>query len=181
MYRSFSFYVFHFFTQAQTVVPQRGELAEKLLSVLKKQKCLKNVNDGTAIRHDEYVSVELTDYIEEEIVEEVIEEAPIPFALVEEKPSFNGGDANEFSRWVNSQLVYPEIAKENFIQGKVILQFTVTAYGQVTNVMVLRGVDPLLDNEAVRIVKSSPAWKPGKQRDRAVPVNLTIPVIFRLR
>ena len=124
---------------------------------------------------------EIMDYIESAPEEETIEEEAIPFQLVEEKPSFNGGDANEFSKWVNSRRVYPEIAKENGVQGRVTLQFTVNADGTVSNVKVLRGVDSSLDKEAVRVVSSSPKWKPGKQRDRAVKVTYTFPVIFQLR
>ena len=124
---------------------------------------------------------EIMDYIESAPEEETIEEEAIPFQLVEEKPSFNGGDANEVSKWVNSRLVYPEIAKENGVQGRVTLQFTVNADGSVSNVKVLRGVDSSLDKEAVRVVSSSPKWKPGKQRDRAVKVTYTFPVIFQLR
>ena len=130
---------------------------------------------------DDASGVEIMDYKEEEVVEEEVEEEAIPFQLVEEKPSFNGGDANEFSKWVNSRLVYPEIAKENGVQGRVTLQFTVESDGRVTNVRVLRGVDESLDKEAVRVVSSSPKWKPGKQRDRAVKVTYTFPVIFQLR
>ena len=124
---------------------------------------------------------EIMDYIESAPEEETIEEEAIPFQLVEEKPSFQGGDANQFSKWVNSKLVYPEIAKENAVQGRVTLQFTVNADGTVSNVKVLRGVDSSLDKEAVRGVSSSPKWKPGKQRDRAVKVTYTFPVIFQLR
>ena len=130
---------------------------------------------------DDNTGVEIQEYKEAEVEEEEVEEEAIPFQLVEQKPSFNGGDANEFSKWVNSRLVYPEIAKENGVQGRVTLAFTVEADGRVTNVKVLRGVDPALDAEAVRVVKSSPKWKPGRQRDRAVKVTYTFPVIFQLR
>jgi protein TonB len=82
---------------------------------------------------------------------------------------------------VNSRLVYPEIAKENGLQGRVTLSFTIKADGTLSDVKVLRGVDPSLDQEAVRVVKSSPKWTPGKQRDRAVAVSYTFPVIFQLR
>lgn len=133
------------------------------------------------LEDDANSGVEIMDYIESAPEEETIEEEAIPFQLVEEKPSFNGGDANEFSKWVNSRLVYPEIAKENGVQGRVTLQFTVNADGTVSNVKVLRGVDSSLDKEAVRVVSSSPKWKPGKQRDRAVKVTYTFPVIFQLR
>ena len=131
------------------------------------------------LEDDASLGVEIMDYVEVE--EEEVEEEAIPFMLVEEKPSFNGGDANQFSKWVNSRLVYPEIAKENGVQGRVFLQFTVEKDGSVTKVKVLRGVDPSLDKEAVRVVSMSPKWKPGKQRDRAVPVTYTFPVIFQLR
>lgn len=132
------------------------------------------------LEDDSNLGVEIMDYVEQ-VQEEVVEEEAIPFQLVEEKPSFNGGDANEFSKWVNQRLVYPEIAKENGVQGKVMINFTVNADGSVTNVKVVRGVDPSIDKEAVRVVASSPKWKPGKQRDRAVKVTYTFPVIFQLR
>ncbi len=132
------------------------------------------------LEDDTNMGVEIMDYVET-VEEEVIEEEAIPFQLVEEKPSFMGGDANEFSKWVNQRLVYPEIAKENGVQGRVTLQFTVESDGRVTNVKVLRGVDSSLDQEAVRVVSSSPRWTPGKQRDRAVRVTYTFPVIFQLR
>lgn len=132
------------------------------------------------LEDDSNLGVEIMDYVEA-VEEEVVEEEAIPFQLVEDKPKFNGGDANEFSKWVNQRLVYPDIAKENGVQGRVMLQFTVNADGSVSNVKVLRGVDEALDKEAVRVVSSSPKWTPGKQRDRAVKVTYTFPVIFQLR
>lgn len=109
------------------------------------------------------------------------EEVPAPFQLVDVKPSFQGGDANAFSRWVNMRLVYPELAKENGVQGRVTVQFTIEKDGTVTNVKVLRGVDPALDAEAVRVVSSSPKWTPGMMRGNVVRVNYTYPVVFSLR
>ncbi len=126
------------------------------------------------------MGVEIQDYVEQ-VEEEHVEEEAIPFQLVEKKPKFQGGDANDFSKWVNSKLVYPEIAKENGVQGRVVLQFTVNPDGSVSNVKVLRGVDASLDKEAVRVVSSSPKWEPGRQRDRAVKVTYAFPVIFQLR
>ena len=108
-------------------------------------------------------------------------EAAVPFQLVEEKPTFQGGDSNQFSKWVNQRLVYPDSLKKQGIQGRVTLQFTVQADGTVGNVRVLRGVHPDLDNEAVRVVASSPKWNPGKCKDKAVPVTYTFPVIFQAR
>ena len=90
-----------------------------------------------SLEDDANLGVEIMDYVEE-VKEEVVEEEAIPFQLVEEKPSFNGGDANEFSKWVNSKLQYPEIAKENGVQGRVTLQFTVNPDGSVSNVKVLQ-------------------------------------------
>lgn len=132
------------------------------------------------LEDDASMGVEIMDYVET-VEEEVVEEEAIPFQFVEEKPSFMNGDANTFSKWVNERLVYPEIAKENGVSGRVTLQFTVNTDGSVSNVKVLRGVDPSLDKEAVRVVSMSPKWTPGKQRDRAVKVTYTFPVIFQLR
>ncbi|MBP5559381.1 MAG: energy transducer TonB [Bacteroidales bacterium] len=139
------------------------------------------VNDNILnLEDDSSLGVEIQDYVEE-VKEEVVEEETIPFQLVEEKPKFQGGDANDFSKWVNQRLVYPEVAKENGVQGRVMLQFTVKTDGTVSDVKVLRGVDPSLDKEAVRVVSMSPKWTPGKQRDRKVKVTYTFPVIFQLR
>ena len=125
------------------------------------------------------LGVEIIDYIPVE--EDEVDEETLPFVMVEQKPKFNGGDANEFSKWVNSRLQYPQICIENGRQGRVTLSFTIKADGSLSDVKVLRGVDPALDQEAVRVVKSSPKWTPGKQRDRAVAVSYTFPVIFQLR
>ena len=140
------------------------------------------LDDDTIITEDEEECVVgLMEYYEdEEEVEELVEEEAIPFQLVEEKPSFQGGDAGTFSNWVNQRLVYPEIAKGNGVQGRVILHFIVEKDGSITNVTVLRGVDLSLDNEAVRVVSMSPKWKPGKQEGRTVPVSYTFPVFFEL-
>lgn len=113
-------------------------------------------------------------------ISEADEEA-IPFQLVEIKPRFNGGDANAFSEWVNAHLEYPKDAKENGIQGRVTLQFTVEADGSITGVRVLRGVDASLDKEAVRVVSSSPKWQPGLSKGKPVRVTYTFPVIFQIR
>ncbi len=133
------------------------------------------------LEDDANTGIEIMDYKEADVVEEEVEEEAIPFQFVEEKPKFNGGDANEFTKWVNKNLVYPEIAKENGVSGRVTLQFTVNPDGSVSNVKVVRGVDESLDKEAVRVVSMSPKWTPGRQRDRAVKVNYTFPVIFQLR
>lgn len=130
---------------------------------------------------DNSLGVEIKEYIPGNQEEEVVEEEEIPFAIVEEKPKFRGGDQNDFTKWVFSQIVYPEIAKENGVQGRVMLTFTVNTDGSVSDVKVLRSVDSSLDKEAVRVVSNSPKWTPGKQRDKPVKVKFTFPVIFQLR
>ena len=129
---------------------------------------------------DTQVDVPVYDYrVEPE--DAPVEEEDIPFVLVEKKPRFQGGDANDFSRWIAQHLNYPEIARENGVQGRVILEFTVMKDGSVGNLKVLRSVDPSLDKEALRVVSTSPKWEPGRQRDRAVNVTYQFPVIFQLR
>jgi len=108
------------------------------------------------------------------------ESEAIPFVLVETKPKFDGGDANQFSRWVNQRLHYPTEAKQKGLQGRVTLQFTVEKDGSVTGVKVLRGVHPLLDDEAVRVISESPKWTPGTVRGEPTRVVYNFPVVFQL-
>ena len=129
---------------------------------------------------DTDIDVPIYDY-REDPVEDTVEEEDIPFVLVEQKPTFQGGDANRFSRWIAEHVVYPEVARETGIAGRVIIQFTVRKDGSVGDIQLLRGVDPILDREALRVVASSPRWEPGRQRDRAVNVTYQFPVIFDLR
>lgn len=112
---------------------------------------------------------------------EITEQEAVPYSFIECAPKFNGGDTQEFSKWVNSQLKYPEQAKQNGIQGRVTLQFTVGVDGMVRNVSVLRGAHELLDTEAFRVISASPRWEPGIQHGEAVPVTFIFPVIFQLR
>lgn len=107
--------------------------------------------------------------------------AAIPFSLVENKPAFNDSDANAFSQWVNENIKYPQEAIDQNIEGRVVLQFTVDKNGQVKDVQVLRGVNEILDKEAVRVVSASPKWAPGSQNGIPVNVNYTFPVVFRIK
>ena len=111
----------------------------------------------------------------------VSESEAVPFADIECKPTFNGVDANEFSKWVNSQLKYPEQAKKDGAQGRVLLQFIVGADGAVREVKVLKGVREDLDAEAVRVISSSPKWEPGEQDGKPVPVIYNFPIVYQLR
>ena len=106
---------------------------------------------------------------------------PVPFQHLGQKPGFNGGDANEFSKWVAANLKYPEKCRQSKIQGRVTLQFVITETGEVTDVKVLRGVNEELDKEALRVVSASPRWTPGKDKNgNIVPVSFTFPVIFHI-
>ena len=100
----------------------------------------------------------------------------------EQKPSFDGGDANMFKKWVDENKIYPEEAKKAGIEGRVTTQFTITKEGKLTNVKLLRGVHPLLDREAIRAIVSAPQkWKAGLDyKGEPRDVTYTFPVIFTL-
>ena len=102
------------------------------------------------------------------------------FDMVEQMPTFPGGQ-QELMSYLGKNIKYPTIAQENGTQGRVIIQFVVERDGSITDVRVARGVDPYLDKEAVRVVKSMPKWIPGKQNGKAVRVKFTVPVMFRLQ
>jgi periplasmic protein TonB len=117
-----------------------------------------------------------------EVKEEVQEADPeaTPFVIVEEMPMFPGGDV-ELLKYIAANTVYPEVAKENNIQGRVIIRFCVTSKGGVSQVSVLKGVDPELDKEAIRVVNTLPTFKPGKQGGKPVPVWYMVPITFTLK
>ena len=105
----------------------------------------------------------------------------IPFQQVAQKPGFNGGDANEFSKYVAQNVVYPESCRQSKIEGRVTLAFTVTETGKVADIKILRSVNDDLDREAVRVIAQSPLWTPGRDENgKVVPVRYTFPVIFKL-
>jgi len=125
---------------------------------------------------DQNMEIEIVEFEEEE---EVAEEEV--FFIVEDMPSFQGKGQEGFRTWIAKNLRYPEIAAENGISGKVYVQFAVNSKGQVVDAVVVRGVDPALDKEAVRVVTGSPKWSPGKQRGKAVKVQFTFPINFVLQ
>lgn len=110
---------------------------------------------------------------QEEVTEEI-------FVVVEDQPLFPGGNA-AMMKFLSDNIKYPVIAQENNIQGRVICNFVVEKDGSITDVQVVRGVDPSLDREAVRVIQQMPRWSPGKQRGQAVRVRFTLPVVFRLQ
>ena len=116
----------------------------------------------------------------EQVVEEEEKEDEI-FMVVETMPEFPGGQAELF-KYLSENVKYPVIAQENGIQGRVICQFVVNKDGSIVDVEVVRsGGDASLDKEAVRVIKSIPKWKPGKQRGKPVRVKYTVPVNFKLQ
>ncbi|MGE5427275.1 MAG: TonB family protein [Methylococcaceae bacterium] len=102
-----------------------------------------------------------------------------PYTIVEQMPEYPGG-IEALKKYIASNIKYPVIALENGIQGKVYVGFVVTKTGKVTNAKVLRGVDPIIDQEAVRVVESMPAWIPGKQNGENVIVDYTLPIEFAI-
>ena len=111
--------------------------------------------------------------VEEEATEEI-------FVVVEQQPEFPGG-MSALMKFLGDNIKYPVIAQENGIQGRVITNFVVERDGSITDVNVVRGQDPSLDKEAVRVIQTMPRWKPGQQRGKAVRVRFTLPVVFRLQ
>ncbi|HZJ74704.1 MAG TPA: energy transducer TonB, partial [Perlabentimonas sp.] len=137
-----------------------------------------DIDDNTAIFeeiNEDIIHFILTKTEEVDVVE------TLPFALIEEKPTFMGGDYNEFTKWVYSKLKYPVLAAQNGIQGRVLLQFLIDTDGSVSNITVIRSEDKLLAEEAVRVVSMSPKWEPGLQRNNPAKVIFTFPITFRLQ
>jgi len=123
--------------------------------------------------------IEIEDTESDEDLEIVEEDDDEVFMVVENMPEFPGGDLG-LMKYIQKNVKYPPIAKEYNITGKVYISFVVDKSGSVTNVKVVRGVDKNLDAEAVRVIKSLPKYKPGKQRGKAVKVMFTVPINFTL-
>ena len=121
----------------------------------------------------------LEEYVPVEVEEEEVSETEV-FTIVEEMPAYPGGDAKLYE-YLGKNIKYPQIARESGIQGRVFVNFVVEPDGSVSNVKVMRGIGGGCDEEAVRVIKTMPKWKPGKQRGKAVRVTYTIPVVFKLQ
>jgi TonB family protein len=125
-------------------------------------------------------SAELKDNPQVVREESIGEAKEVPFVVVEEMPMFPGGDG-ALLKYIAENTMYPELAKENNIQGKVIVRFCVTSKGSVSQISVLKGVDPELDAEAIRVVNTLPTFKPGSQGGKPVPVWYMVPITFSLK
>lgn len=115
-----------------------------------------------------------------EVEAEEIEEETI-ILTAEQKPTFQGGDLNSFRNWVNARLSYPELARENNIQGTVTVSFVIEKDGRLTNIQVLKSPDKTLSDEAVKVLAKSPKWEPARQRNMPVRFRYTLPVVFKLQ
>jgi periplasmic protein TonB len=146
-----------------------------------------------SVKPEDNVQLMTADQAQVEVKDAEVEEAPVqaeevqenvdeaePFVVVEEMPMFPGGEAALLA-YIAEHTQYPEVAKENNIQGKVIVRFCVTSKGGVDKVSILKGVDPELDKEAIRVVQTLPAFKPGKQGGKPVPVWYMVPINFTLK
>jgi len=152
--------------------------APKVADVLNIVDNEEEIEDELEIDDDE---VDMDEEVEIVVVEEEEEEDEAQvFVIVEDMPEFPGGQL-ELQKWIAKSVKYPVIAQENGITGKVFIQFVINKGGKVENVKIMRGVDPSLDKEAIRVINKMPKWKPGKQRGKAVKVSYTVPINFQLQ
>lgn len=139
---------------------------------LEQQEIISSEDDASAAQTETFVAP---------VVEEEEEEsAQQIFTVVEKQPEFPGGTAELF-KYLSKAIKYPVIAQENGIQGRVVCSFVVNRDGSIVDIQVMRGVDPSLDKEAIRVISEMPKWKPGEQRGKPVRVRFILPVQFRLQ
>ena len=159
----------------QAPPPPEAPKAEEVLNIIENDS---QVEESTIQASDDTQAAVEVKYTPVEVEEEEVDEQQI-FQVVEENPEFPGG-MKECMKFLSNNIKYPQISQENGVQGRVIVQFVVNADGTIVDPVVVRGVDPYLDKEALRVIKLMPKWKPGKQRGKAVRVRYTQPVLFRL-
>ena len=159
----------------QAPPPPEAPKAEEVLNIIENDS---KVEESTVQASDDTQAAVEVKYTPVEVEEEEVDEQQI-FQVVEENPEFPGG-MKECMKFLSNNIKYPQISQENGVQGRVIVQFVVNADGTIVDPVVVRGVDPYLDKEALRVIKLMPKWKPGKQRGKAVRVRYTQPVLFRL-
>ena len=156
--------------------PPEAPKAEEIIEIAENDADVEETTIQASDETDKAVEVK---YVPVEVEEEEVEEQQI-FQVVEEMPEFPGGMA-ECMKFLSKNIKYPTISQENGVQGRVIVQFVVNRDGSIVDPVVVRGVDPYLDKEALRVISMMPKWKPGKQRGKAVRVKYTVPVMFRLQ
>ena len=159
----------------QAPPPPQAPPAEEVLEIIENDS---KVEESTIQASDDTNAAVEVKYTPVEVEEEEVDEQEI-FTIVEEMPEYPGGIAAAM-KWIANELKYPAIAQENGVQGRVTVRFTINADGSVVDPAILRGVDPHLDKEALRVIGKMPKWKPGKQRGKAVRVSYNLPVRFKL-
>ena len=159
----------------QAPPPPQAPPAEEVLEIIENDS---KVEESTIQASDDTNAAVEVKYTPVEVEEEEVDEQEI-FTIVEEMPEYPGGIAAAL-KWIANELKYPAIAQENGVQGRVTVRFTINADGSVVDPAILRGVDPHLDKEALRVIGKMPKWKPGKQRGKAVRVSYNLPVRFKL-
>ena len=159
----------------QAPPPPQAPPAEEVLEIIENDS---KVEESTIQASDDTNAAVEVKYTPVEVEEEEVDEQEI-FTIVEEMPEYPGGIAAAM-KWIANELKYPAIAQENGVQGRVTVRFTINADGSVVDPVVVRGVDPHLDKEALRVIGKMPKWKPGKQRGKAVRVSYNLPVRFKL-
>ena len=160
----------------QAPPPPEAPKVEEVLEIMDNDS---KVEESTIQASDDTQAAVEVKYTPVEVEEEEVEEEQI-FTIVEENASFPGG-IGECMKWLGKNIKYPTISQENGVQGRVIVQFVVNRDGTIVDAKVVRGVDPYLDKEALRVVNMMPKWTPGKQRGKAVRCQFTLPVQFRLQ
>ena len=160
----------------QAPPPPEAPKVEEVLEIMDNDS---KVEESTIQASDDTQAAVEVKYTPVEVEEEEVEEQQI-FQVVEEMPEFPGG-MGECMKFLAKNIKYPTIAQENGVQGRVIVQFVVNRDGSIVDPVVMRGVDPHLDKEALRVISLMPKWKPGKQRGKEVRVKYTVPVMFRLQ
>ena len=160
----------------QAPPPPEAPKVEEVLEIMDNDS---EVEESTIQASDDTQAAVEVKYTPVEVEEEEVEEQQI-FQVVEEMPEFPGG-MGECMKFLGKNIKYPTISQENGVQGRVIIQFVVNRDGSIVDPVVVRGVDPYLDKEALRVISTMPKWKPGKQRGKAVRVKYTVPVMFRLQ
>lgn len=165
------------------VLVSKEQEMKSMDEVVKAKDAIISIIDNKDGRTDDF-GVDPADLIKHKVIiqdtEPVVDETIYTIAIVEQAPSFPGGESAMYE-WLSKNINYPVIAQENNIQGRVVMQFVVGRNGEIEEVEILRGVDSSLDQEALRVIKAMPRWIPGKQGGNAVKVRYTLPVQFKLQ
>ena len=169
-------------TQAVTEV-KIVEIVDKDREVKDQEQVLENTAQLGADDHKGVEDVNrdrvVKEVVEEKPVEKPKEEGPLSVAMVEQKPSFPGGESAMY-KWLQDNIIYPAAASDEGVQGKVTVQFIVEKDGSITHVQVVRGKHPALDAEAARVIRKMPRWTPGRNNGQPVRVTYHLPVQFKL-